>query len=67
MIKRTFYRDKWNENKIWEVAELIGGFYLRQYVCEIQQGAGIKTSKKFIKSIGILDFEKVPAIQQKEG
>lgn len=62
-IKRTFYKDRWNENKVWEVAEIIGGYYLRQYVCGKQQGKGIKTIKKFIKSIGIFDFEQVPAIQ----
>ena len=31
--KRMFYKDKWNPNKVWEVVELIGGYYLRQYVC----------------------------------
>lgn len=62
-IKRTFYKDRWNENKVWEVAEMIGGYYLRQYVCGKKQGKGIKTTKKFIKSIGIFDFEQVPAIQ----
>lgn len=62
-IKRTFYKDRWNENKVWEVAEMIGGYYLRQYVCGKQQGSGIKTTKKFIRSIGIFDFEQVPAIQ----
>lgn len=59
MIKRTFYKDKWNGNKVWEVEELVEGFFLRQYVCGIQQGKGIKTTKKFIQSIGIFDFEKI--------
>ena len=56
--KRMFYKDKWNTNKVWEVVELIGGYYLRQYVCGKQWGKGIKTTKKFIKNIGIFDFEQ---------
>ncbi len=62
-IKRAFYRDRWNENKVWEVAHLIGGYYLRQYICGIQQSAGLRTTKKFIKSTGILDFEKVRTVK----
>lgn len=63
MIKRTYYQDKYNENKIWEVSNLIGGYYLRQFVCGEQWGNGIKTTKKFIKSIGIFDFDIVSGIQ----
>lgn len=59
-IERTFYRDKWNPNKTWEVAKLAGGYYLRQYINGIQFGRGVKTSKKFIESIGVFGFEKVP-------
>ena len=61
--KRTFYRDRWNENKVWEVVHLVGGYYLRQYICGAQQGAGLRTTKKFIKSIGILDFEQVQTVR----
>ena len=56
--KRMFYKDKWNPNKVWEVVELIGGYYLRQSVCGKPWGKGIKTTKKFIKNIGIFDFEQ---------
>lgn len=62
-VKRIFYRDRWNENKVWEVAQLAGGYYLRQYVCGKQWGRGLRTTKKFIKSLGILEFEQVPAVQ----
>ncbi|MCM1246671.1 MAG: hypothetical protein NC293_13615 [Roseburia sp.] len=58
-IKRTFYKDKWNSQKVWEVAVLSGGLYLRQYVCGRQQGKGLRTTKKFIESIGIFGFEQV--------
>lgn len=61
-IKRTFYRDKWNEDKVWEVSELIGGYYLRQYVCGKQWGSGMKTTRNFIENIGIFGFEQIPAI-----
>lgn len=62
-VKRFFYRDRWNENKVWEVAHLIGGYYLRQYICGVQQGAGLRTTKKFIKSIGIFEFEQVQTVR----
>ena len=62
-VQRTFYKDRWNENKVWEVAQLVGGYYLRQYVCGKQWGKGLRTTKKFIKSLGILEFEQVTAIQ----
>ena len=39
-VKRIFYQDRWNENKVWEVAQLVGGYYLRQYVCGKQWGKG---------------------------
>ena len=62
-VQRTFYQDRWNKNKVWEVAQLVGGYYLRQYVCGQQWGRGLLTTKKFIKSLGILEFEQVPAVQ----
>ncbi len=62
-VQRTFYQDRWNKNKVWEVAQLVGGYYLRQHVCGQQWGRGLRTTKKFIKSLGILEFEQVPAVQ----
>ena len=62
-VERTFYRDKWNPDKTWEVAKLVGGYYLRQYIKGNQFGRGVKTSKKFIESIGIFGFEKVSGIE----
>lgn len=61
-VKRTFYQDRWNPDKVWEVAQMIGGYYLRQYVCGRQFGKGLRTTKKFIASIGILDFEQIGGV-----
>lgn len=61
-VKREFYRDRWNRNKVWEVAKLVGGYYLRQYICGQQVNRGLRTTKEFIKSIGIFDFEQVGGI-----
>lgn len=49
-VKREFYRDRYNQNKVWEVARLAGGYYLRQYVKGQQFGTGLRTSRKFIES-----------------
>lgn len=63
-VQRTFYQDRWNKNKVWEVAKLVGGYYLRQYICGKQWGKGVRTTKKFIRSLGIMEFEQVPVIQE---
>lgn len=56
-MKREFYIDKYNDKKVWEVVKLKGGYYLRQYINGKKFGRGIKTSKKYIKSLGIFNFE----------
>ena len=61
-VQRTFYQDRWNEKKVWEVANVVGGYYLRQYIGGKQFWNGIKTSKKFIESIGIFEFEETEAV-----
>lgn len=58
-IKRTYYQDKHNVNKTWEVSKLKGGYYLRQFINGKQFKRGVKTSKRFIKSIGIFDFKEI--------
>lgn len=63
-IKRIYYMDRYNNNKIWQVSILKGGYYLRQYIKGIQFGRGLKCSKKFITSIGILDYEKINVINE---
>lgn len=59
MIERTYYLDRYNFRKIWEVSKLKGGYYLRQYINGKQFGKGFKTSKKYIEQVGIFDFDKV--------
>lgn len=66
MAERTFYQDRWNERKIWEVVRLSGGFYLRQYIDGKQYGRGLRTTKRKIAGMGILEFDQVPCIEQKE-
>lgn len=61
MVQRTFYQDPWNTKKVWEVAKLSHGFYLRQYISGEQFGKGLRASKRFIRDIGILGFSEVPS------
>jgi hypothetical protein len=61
-VTRTFYQGCWNPDKTWEVVKLVGGYYLRQYIKGKQFGRGIRTTKKYIQSIGIFDFEKKEAV-----
>ena len=58
MIK-TLYQDKHNPQKTWEVTSSIsqGFYYLRQFICDKQFGRGLKTSRKYLKEIGILDMK----------
>lgn len=55
-MTRTFYQDRWNPDKTWEVVKLVGGYYLRQYIKGRQFGRGIRTTKKYIQSIGIFEY-----------
>ena len=41
-VHRIYYRDRYNSNKVWEVVNLEGGYYLRQYVCGKQMGRGLE-------------------------
>lgn len=59
MLVRRYYKDAYNPQKVWEVTQLVGGYYLRQYVNGRQFNRGTRVTKKFLKSIGILDFEVV--------
>lgn len=57
--KRTYCKDRYNDNKVWEVAKLKVGYYLRQYVCREQFGKGLRTTKKYIQSLGL--FQREPS------
>ena len=54
---RTLYQDKYNPQKTWEVTSISHGFYLKQFVCGKQFGRGLKTSREYLRSIGILDMQ----------
>ena len=58
-MKRTYYRDKWNHRKVWEVTELSHGIYLRQYINMWQFGRGVRTNKKKLAEIGIAEMEVI--------
>lgn len=57
-VKRTFYQDRCNPEKTWEVVQMSGGYYLRQYIKGLQFRKGVRTTKKFIASLGIFEYEK---------
>ena len=59
MVKREWYRDRYNSKKTWEVVKMVGGYYLRQYVDGQQVNTGLRTTKAFIASIGIFEFERI--------
>lgn len=61
-VKREFYRDRYNQNKVWEVARLAGGYYLRQYVKGQQFGTGLRTSRKFIETDVTLDVTMIDEV-----
>ena len=54
---RTLYQDKYNPNKTWEVTSMSHGFYRKQFICDKQFGRGLRTTKEYLKSIGILDMQ----------
>ena len=58
MIK-TLYQDKYNPQKTWEVTSNSHGFYLRQFICNKQFGKALKTTREYIKSIGVLDMKVI--------
>ena len=45
--------------KTWEVVKMVGGYYLRQYINGQQVNTGLRTTKAFIASIGIFEFERI--------
>ena len=59
MVKREWYRDRYNSKKTWEVVKMVGGYYLRQYVDGQEVNNGLRTTKAFIASIGIFEFERI--------
>ena len=66
--KRTIYQDPYNPIKTWEVTELSGGYYLKQFIKGKQFGRGSRTTKKHLKEMGIFEMECIKVIDNwKEG
>ena len=47
MVKREWYQDRYNSKKTWE------------YINGQQVNTGLRTTKAFIASIGIFEFERI--------
>lgn len=60
--KRTIYQDPYNPIKTWEVTELSGGYYLKQFINGKQFGRGSRTTKKHLKEMGIFEMECIKVI-----
>ena len=58
-MTRTLYQDRYNPKKTWEVTQLSGGFYLKQFICGKQFGRGLRTTKEYLKNVGILDMKVI--------
>lgn len=61
-MKRVYYQDTYNPVKRWEVTQLSGGMYLRQFISGVQFGKGLRTTKKWIHEIGIDQMEQVEGV-----
>ena len=59
MVKREWYRDRYNSKKTWGGREDGRRYYLRQYINGQQVNTGLRTTKAFIASIGIFEFERI--------
>lgn len=59
MVERTFYSDKYNKRKTWEVVKMSGAYYLRQYINGKQFGRGLRTTKRYLDDIGVFKFERM--------
>lgn len=61
-MKRTIYQDPYNSMKTWEVTELSGGYYLKQFINRKQFGRGSRTTKKRLEQIGIFEMDCIKII-----
>ena len=59
IVKREWNRDRYNSKKTCEDEKMLGAYYLRQYVDGQQVNTGLRTTKAFIASIGIFEFERI--------
>ena len=59
MVKKYLYQDRYNQAKTWQVCHMQGAMYLKQFINGVQHGRGVRCNKKFIRDIGIFNFEMV--------
>lgn len=58
MVKREWYRDRYNSKKTWEVVKMVGGYYLRQYVDGQQVNTGLRTTKALLQALAYLNLKE---------
>lgn len=61
-MKRKIYQDPYNSIKTWEVTELSGGYYLKQFIKGKQFGRGSRTTKKNLEKMGIFEMDCIKII-----
>ena len=58
---RTYYKDKYNNNKVWEITKQSGGnYYVKQFINGKQFGKGTRMSQEMIKGLGLGKVVKSP-------
>lgn len=58
-MRREYYKDTWNADKVWEVNYLSHGLYLRQIIGGRQFGRGHRTTKWWLNQIGVFEMELI--------
>ena len=58
-MERRRYQDPFNDNKIWEVTNIKGGIYLKQFIGGKQFGKGMRVTKQKLKELGIANMQEV--------
>ena len=58
-MERRRYQDPYNDKKIWEVTNIKGGIYLKQFVGGKQFGTGIRVTKQKLEELGIASMKEV--------
>lgn len=54
-MTRRFFKDLFNEDKVWEVVRLSGdNYYVRQYIKGKQFGRGCRMRKQMINEVGMM-------------
>ena len=61
-VKNSIYQDTYNPVKTWQVCYMNNGFYLKQFINNVQFGSGLRCSKKYIESLGIFTFKQIKTV-----